>query len=55
MNLKSQNAKKKYKEKIISIKKTKIINVDNNEENVYEKIILQDAEHDDNINLDGVD
>ena len=55
MNLKSQNAKKKYIEKIISIKKTKIINVDNNEENVYEKIILQDAEHDDNINLDGVD
>ena len=55
MNLKSQNAKKKYIEKIISIKKTKIINVDNNEENVYEKIILQDSEHDDNINLDGVD
>ena len=24
-------------------------------ENVYEKIILQDAEHDDNIDLDGVD
>ena len=52
---KKLNAKKKYREKIISIKKTKIINVDNNEENVYEKIILQDAEHDDNINLDGVD
>ena len=32
-----------------------IVNVDNNEENVYEKIILQDAEHDDNIDLDGVD
>ena len=56
MSLKSQNAKKKYIEKIISIKKkTKIINVDNNEENVYEKIILQDAEHDDNIELDVID
>ena len=29
--------------------------VDNNKENVYEKIILQDTEHDDNIDLDGVD
>ena len=29
--------------------KTKIVNVDNNEENVYEKIILQDVEYDDNI------
>ena len=35
--------------------KTKIVNVDNNEENVYEKIILQDAEHDDNMDLDEVD
>ena len=43
-------------EKIIWIKKkTKIVKADNNEENVYEKIILQDADHDDNINLDGVD
>ena len=57
MSLKSQNAKKKYKEKIIRIKKPKKkkVNVDNNKENVYEKIILQDAEHDDNIDLDGVD
>ena len=50
--------KKKYKEKFIRIKKPKKkkkLNVDNNEENVYEKIILQDAEHDDNIDLDGVD
>ena len=46
---------KKYKEKIIRIKKQKRVNVDNNKENVYEKIILQDAEHDDNIDLDGVD
>ena len=53
MSLKSQNGKKIYKEKIIRIKK--IVNVDNNEENVYEKIILQDVEHDDNIELDGVD
>ena len=35
--------------------KTKIVNVDNNEENVYEKIILQDTKYDDNIDLDGVD
>ena len=50
--------RKNIKKKIIRIKKknkTKIVNVDNNEENVYEKIILQDAEHDENINLDGVD
>ena len=46
---------KKYKEKIIRIKKQKRVNVDNNKENVYEKIILQDAEHDDNIDLDGID
>ena len=46
---------KKYKEKIIRIKKQKRVNVDNNKENVYEKIILQDAEHDDNIDLNGVD
>ena len=49
--------RKKYKEKIIRIKKPKKkkgVNVDNNKENVYEKIILQDAEHDDNIDLDGV-
>ena len=54
MSLKSKNAKKKYKEKNYQNKKKKA-NVDNNEENVYEKIILQDAEHDDNINLDRVD
>ena len=36
-------------------KKKKKLNVDNNEENVYEKIILQNAGHDDNIDLDGVD
>ena len=53
LSLKSQNTKKKYKEKIIRIKKR--VNVDNNKENVYEKIILQDVEHNDNIDLDGVD
>ena len=37
--------------RIYKIKKK--VNVDNNEENVYEKIILQDAEHDDNIVLNG--
>ena len=37
---------------IIRIKKPKNkLNVDNNEENVYEKIILLDAKHDDNIVL----
>ena len=56
LSLKGQNAKKKYKEKIIRIKKPKKkVNADNNKENVYEKIILQDAEHDDNIDLDEVD
>ena len=45
--------RKKIKKKIIRIKK-KTVNVDNNEENVYEKIILQNAEHDDNIDIDGV-
>ena len=57
LSLKSQNAKKKYKEKIIRIKKPKKkrVNVDNNKENVYEKIILQDTEHNDNIDLDGVE
>ena len=55
MSLKIQNAKKKYEENIIRIKQQKIVNVDNNKENVYEKIILQDAEHNDNIDLDGVD
>ena len=31
------------------------MNVDNSEENVNEKIILQDVDYDDNIDLDGVD
>ena len=35
--------------------KKKGVNVDNNKENVYEKIILQDIEHNDNIDFDGVD
>ena len=35
--------------------KKKKVNVDNNKKNIYEKIILQNAEHDDNIGLDGVD
>ena len=50
--------RKNIKKKIIRIKKPKKkkkLNVDNNEENVHEKIILQDAEHDDNIDLNGVD
>ena len=55
MSLKIQNAKKKYKEKIIRIKQQKIVNANNNEENIYEQIILQDVEHDDNIDLYGVD
>ena len=54
LSLKSQNAKKKYKEKSIRIKKPKKeeVTVDNNKENVYEKIILQHAKHDDNIDLE---
>ena len=56
MSIKNQNAQKKYKEKIIRIKKPKKrVNVNNNKENVYEKVILQNAEHGDNIDLDGVD
>ena len=43
-----KNVKKKLLEK-------KRVNVDNNKENVYEKINLQDTEHDGNINLNGVD
>ena len=50
LSLKSQNAKKK----LLEYKTKKIVYVDNNEENIYEKIIQQDAEHDDNIDLDGV-
>ena len=43
------------KKKLLEYKTKKIVYVDNNEENIYEKIIQQDAEHDDNIDLDGVD
>ena len=46
-----KNKKKNYQNK----KTKKKVNVDNNKENVYEKIILQDVEHDDNIDLDEVD
>ena len=31
-----------------------MVNVDDEEENVNEKIIFQDEEHDDNINFNGV-
>ena len=50
--------RKNIKNKLLELKnqkKKKRVNVDNNKENVYEKIILQDAEHDDNIDLKGVD
>ena len=47
-----QYIKKIYQNK--KTKKKKVI-VDNNKENFYGKIILQDAEHDNNIDLDGVD
>ena len=48
--------RKNIKKKLLELKKKKKkrVNVDNNEENVYEKIILQNVEHDYNINLDGV-
>ena len=49
-----KNIKKNYQNK--KTKKKKRVNVDNNKENVYEKkVILQDAKHDDNIDLNGVD
>ena len=35
--------------------KENIVNVDDNEENVNEKIILQNDEHNNNIDLDEVD
>ena len=44
-----KNIKKNYQNK--KTKKKKRVNVDNNKENV----ILQDAKHDDNIDLNGVD
>ena len=51
-----QSKKLECQEKIIRIKKPKKnVNVDNNKENNFEKIILQDTEHDYNIDLDGVD
>ena len=52
-----QNAKKNINEKYYQNRKKKIkaVNVDNSEENVNEKIILQDVDYDDNIDLDGVD
>ena len=43
-------------EEIIKIKELeKIVNVDDDEENVNEEIILLDDEHDDNVDLDEVD
>ena len=45
--------RKNYQNK--KTKKKKNVNVDNNKENNFEKIILQDTEHDYNIDLDGVD
>ena len=52
-----QNAKKNINEKYYQNRKKKIkaVNFDNSEENVNEKIILQDVDYDDNIDLDGVD
>ena len=57
ISLKMQNAKKNINEKNYQNRKKKIkaVNVDNSEENVNEKIILQDVDYDDNIDLDGVD
>ena len=52
-----QNAKKNINEKYYQNRKKKIkaVNVDNSEEYVNEKIILQDVDYDDNIDLDRVD
>ena len=46
--------RKNTKKKIIRIKNKKKVNIDNNEENVYEKKFLQDAKHDDNIDLEEI-
>ena len=46
-------SRKNIKKNLLEWKK--IVNVDNNEENVNEKIILQDDKHDNNIDLDRVD
>ena len=45
--------RKNIKKNLLEWKKR--VNVDNNEENVNEKIILQNDEHYNNIDLDGVD
>ena len=52
ISLRNQYAKKKYKEKKNQNKRTRkeMVNVDEDEE-----IILQNDEHNDKINLDGVD
>ena len=47
-----KNKKKNYQNKK---KNKKRVNFDNNEENIHEKIILQDVEHDDDIDLNEVD
>ena len=52
--MRRKNILKKYQNKK-KTKKEEEVNADNNEESVYEKIILQDVEHNDNIDLDGVD
>ena len=55
ISLRSQNIKKKYKEKNIKlIKQEEKVNVDDVKENINEKINLLDDEHVDNIDLDGV-
>ena len=46
-----KNIKKYYQNKT----KKKKVNVDNNEEIIYKKKNLEDVEHDDNIDLYGVD
>ena len=49
-------SRRNIKSNIIKIgKQEEIVNIDAKEENINEKIILQDDEHCDNIDLNGVD
>lgn len=56
ISIRNSNAKNKYKEKIIKVKEQEVVvNVDDHKENVSGEIVLQDEEHNDNIDFDEVD
>ena len=55
ISLRSYNSKNKYLQKNIKVtEQEEIVNVDDGKENFNEEINLQNDEHDNNINLDGV-